>query len=120
MLPNNDRKPNEFVDRKVKSHHFGIIVENVVLNTQVSFRWRPKIDNNVQKELNDWATGVSVAPAFIFTGKYRLFLLKINILFILSWSRLRKTLLKMFLILKLRDSLFLEIEDVTSLNFLNE
>jgi hypothetical protein len=71
MLPNYDRKSNEFVDRKVKSHHFGIIVENVVLNTRVSFHWRPQIDNNVMKELNDWATGVSDVPVFIFTGMYR-------------------------------------------------
>ena len=62
---------NEFVDRKVKSFHSGITVENVVLNTRVSFHWRPQIDNNVMKELKDWATGVSDIPAFIFTGTYR-------------------------------------------------
>ena len=70
MLPSYDRKPSELVDRKVKSFHSGINIDNVVLNTRVSFRWRPKIDDNVIKELNDWATGVSDAPAFIFTGIY--------------------------------------------------
>ena len=68
MLPNYDRKPNELVDRKVKSH-FGITIDNVVLNTRVSFLCRPKIDSTVIEELNEWATGVSDVPAFIITGK---------------------------------------------------
>jgi hypothetical protein len=74
MLPNYDRNTNEFVDRTTNRIHYDIDVGNVVLNAHVSFHWRPRIDNAI-KELNYWA-GVDDVPAFIFTGIYRLFLLK--------------------------------------------
>jgi hypothetical protein len=90
MLPNYDRNPNELADRKVLSFHVGINMDNVVLNTRVSFRWRPQIDNKVIKELNDWATGVSDVPAFIITGIFRSNIKHLNSANVVEHQKYRK------------------------------
>lgn len=69
MLPDYDKKSQPSVIPT--AYHGDINVTSSILRLQVSFQWRPVINETVLKTINQWATNdLAGRPCMVLLGKY--------------------------------------------------